>query len=59
MHFSALLIAAISTTMVAATPLIRRSDYITCLQICSENNSQCTGAATGSTVEVQTVDFNW
>lgn len=59
MHLSAYLVAAISTTVVAANPLLRRSDYITCLEICSQDNTQCVGAATGNTVQVQAVDFSW
>lgn len=57
MHFTALFIATIGATMVAGSPLARRSDYTTCLDICSGDNSQCLSTNPGSPVNVDGVIF--
>jgi len=61
MHFTALLLAATSTLLIAANPLGHKSDYHQCLKICSDDDSRCEYDAWDGKglAEMEGVLFQW
>lgn len=61
MRISAVLLAATATTLVTAGAVPRDDNvtYIQCLQICSQDHSQCLKGATGGVVPGFGVAFAW